>query len=77
MNEKLPETPAAGKFDETLYRDSKGDFYIRGKNGELLRANKDTRSAIPRIRLKKKDRLAMRKLLNERKAEIDAVVKGE
>ena len=76
MNKKtLPETLAEGS--SPLFRDSKGCFYVKGENGELLRANGDTRSVIPRIRLKKKDRLAMRKLLNERKVEIDAVVKGE
>lgn len=76
MNKKtLPETLTEGS--SPLFRDSKGNFYIKGENGELLRANEDTRSAIPRIRLKKKDRLAMRKLLNVRKAEIDAAVKGK
>ena len=63
--------------ERKLFRDSNGYFYIKGDHGELLRANRETGSVIPRIRLKKKDRLAMRKLLNERKAEIDAVVKGE
>lgn len=71
----LPETLAEGS--SPLFRDSKGCFYIKGENGELLRANEVTRLAIPRIRLKKKDRLAMRKLLNMRKAEIDTVIKGE
>lgn len=76
MNKKtLTETLAEGS--SPLFRDSNGNFYIKSENGELLRANEYTRSAIPRIRLKKKDRLSMRKLLNMRKAEIDAVVKGE